>query len=290
MDSERSPGQACRMTAPLVGTNTFGATLQRYRNARRVSQLDLATACEVSSRHLSFLESGRAQPSREMVMRLGEGLLLPLTARNAMLQAAGFAPVFPASALESGAVEPFRAILNEMIAKHAPNPAMLVDRHWTVLEANRSAQMLLAPLQAGSGEMNVVRLLTAGEHVGKVIANLPEVLRELMSRLQLEALEAGDDPAFAPLLSALEQACAKYPQAEARAGQPILPLVINTADGKLRFLSAIAHFGTSEDANIRDLRLELLFPADDATRGAVSAGPLSSTAAGRATRATPQEG
>ena len=84
-----------------------------------------------------------------MVLRLGEGLLLPLTARNAMLQAAGFAPAFPASALDSAAVEPFRAILNEMMAKHAPTPAMLVDLHWTVLEANRAAQMLLAPLQAG---------------------------------------------------------------------------------------------------------------------------------------------
>ncbi|MCX7357391.1 MAG: helix-turn-helix domain-containing protein [Alphaproteobacteria bacterium] len=247
----------------------FGATLQRYRNARRISQLDLANACEVSSRHLSFLESGRAQPSREMVMRLGEGLLLPLTARNAMLQAAGFAPAFPASALESTAVEPFRAILNEMMAKHAPNPAMLVDRHWTVLEANQSAQMLLAPLQNGSDEMNVVRLLTGGDHVAQVIANLPEVLSELMSRLQLEALEAGDDPEFAALLGALELACAKHAQSEVRARQPILPLVINTADGALRFLSAIAHFGTSEDATIRDLRLELLFPADDRTRAAV---------------------
>lgn len=269
MDSRRGPRQAWRMTVQHAGA--FGATLQRYRSARRISQLDLATACEVSSRHLSFLESGRAQPSREMVMRLGEGLLLPLTARNAMLQAAGFAPAFPASALESTAVEPFRAILNEMMAKHAPNPAMLVDRHWTVLEANRSAQMLLAPLQAGSAEMNVVRLLTSGDHVAQVIANLPEVLSELTSRLQLEALEAGDDPAFVDLLDALERACAKHPQAEARARRPILPLVINTVDGQLQFLSAIAHFGTSEDANIRDLRLELLFPADDATRAAMTA-------------------
>lgn len=270
MDSGRDARQASVMTTQDAGTNTFGATLQRYRSARRMSQLDLATICDVSSRHVSFLESGRARPSRDMVMRLGEGLLLPLTARNSMLQAAGFAPAFPASRLDSTAVEPFRAILNEMIAKHAPNPAMIVDRHWTVIEANAAAQTLLAPLQRGSSELNVVKLLTAGEHVGAVIDNLPEVLSELTSRLQLEALEAGADPQFSQLLGLLERASAQHAPLGERSPRPILPLVMNAAEGQLRFLSVIAHFGTSEDATIRDLRLELLFPADDRTRAVIA--------------------
>lgn len=250
--------------------STFGAALQRYRGARRMSQLDLATACDVSARHLSFLESGRAQPSRDMVMRLGAGLLLPLSARNALMQAAGFAPAFPASPLDSSDVEPFRAILNEMVAKHAPNPAMLVDRHWTVREANASAQRLLAALQGEAPENNVVRLLTSGPHVGDVIANLPEVLGELFSRVQIEAFEAGDDAELRELLQLLERAMARRPTAETRSGRPVLPLIVNHGERQLRFLTAIAHFGTSEDANIRDLRLELLFPADDDTRAAIA--------------------
>ncbi len=250
--------------------SAFGAALQRYRGARRMSQLDLATACDVSSRHLSFLESGRAQPSREMVLRLSAGLLLPLSVRNALLQAAGFAPAFPASPLDSRDVAPFRTILNEMIAKHAPNPAMLVDRHWTVREANLSAHKLLAALQGEKPENNVVRLLTSGPPVANVVVNLPEVLGELASRVQLEALEAGDDAELRDLMALLERAIALHPPAEARAGRPILPLIVRHGENQLSFLSAIAHFGTSEDANIRDLRLELLFPADDQTRAVVA--------------------
>jgi transcriptional regulator with XRE-family HTH domain len=250
--------------------SSFGAALQRYRGARRMSQLDLAVACEVSARHLSFLESGRAQPSRDMVMRLGAGLLLPLSARNALLQAAGFAPAFPASPLDSRDVEPFRAILDEMMAKHAPNPALLLDRHWNVREANASAHRLLGALQSETPEVNVVRLLTSGPHVANLVANLPEVLAELASRVQLEAFEAGDDAELLALMARLEHAMARHPAPEARHGRPVLPFIVNHGEGQLKFLTAIAHFGASEDANIRDLRLELLFPADDATRAAVA--------------------
>ncbi|MBK6703555.1 MAG: helix-turn-helix transcriptional regulator [Caulobacteraceae bacterium] len=259
------------MAVHETGASDFGAILRRYRNARRMSQLDLANTCEISARHLSFLESGRSQPSREMVLQIGAGLLLPRSARNALLQAAGFAPAFPASPLASQALGPFRAILNEMMERHTPNPALLVDRHWNVHEANASARTLLAALSGNGGEMNIVRMLTRGEHIADVIANLPEVLEEMASRLQLEALEAGDDPVFTALLAALEGAGAKLQTHEPRSRRPIVPLVINTPGGQLSFLSAIAHFGTSEDVTIRDLRLELLFPADDATRTAMTA-------------------
>lgn len=260
------------MAVQQSGAGDFGAILRRYRNARRMSQLDLATTCGISSRHLSFLESGRSQPSREMVLHIGAGLLLPRSARNALLQAAGFAPAFPASPLDSQALGPFRSILNEMMHRHAPNPALLVDRHWNVQEANASARALLSVLSGGGEEMNVVRMLTRGEQAASVIDNLPEVLEEMASRLQLEALEAGDDPAFGDLLAALESAKAKLQMQETRSRGPIVPLVINTGQGQLRFLSAIAHFGSSEDVTIRDLRLELLFPADDYTRTAIASG------------------
>ena len=256
------------MTALPSGPGPFAATLRRYRTARRMSQLDLALACEVSARHLSFLESGRAQPSREMVLTLAAGLLLPRAARNGLLQAAGFASAFPASPLGSEALGPFRAILSDMMARHAPNPALLCDRHWCLLGANAPAQLLLDALDGGAGPVNLVRLMTDNPRAPAVIANLPEVLAEMLARLELEALEAADDPLLADLVQCLRRASARHPH-RATTRRPVVPLVFNAPQGRLSFLSAIAHFGTSEDVTVRDLRLELFFPADEATREAM---------------------
>jgi len=237
-----------------------------------MSQLDLALECDVSARHLSFLESGRAQPSRDMVLQLAAGLMLPLGARNAMLQAAGFAPVFPASPLDSDVLGPFRAILSEMIARHAPNPALLCDRHWTVRDANAPARALLAALHADGDEMNVVRMLARSPHAPQAVANYAEVLEEMSARLRLEAMEAVDDPVLIALMREVETAKARHPHPASSAPRsPLVPLVFNAPGAPLRFLSAIAHFGTSEDVTVRDLRLELLFPADDHTRAAMAA-------------------
>ena len=271
------------MTSALAPDRTdagpFAQALRRFRAARRMSQLDLALTCEVSARHLSFLESGRAQPSRDMVLLLAEGLLLPLGSQNALLQAAGFAPVFPASPLESEALGPFRAILDEMIARHAPYPALLCDRHWTILDANPTARALLAPLHQGPGPMNVVRMLTDSPLAPVAIANYPEVLAEMAARIQLEALEAGDDAVLHDLLRALHAATTSHPyRASHLKRRPLAPVVLNAPDQPLSFLSTIAQFGTSEDVTVRDLRLELLFPADDATRQAMLA--LATTLAG----------
>ena len=250
--------------------STFAIALRRFRSARRMSQLDLALASDVSSRHVSFLESGRAQPSREMVLQLGAALLLPLQTRNALLRAAGFAPTFPASPLDSELLSPFRAILNEMISRHAPNPAMLVDRHWTVIEANAAAAHLLSALSGEGDERNIVRMITTSAAAVAIIDNYAEVLAELHARIQMEALEAGDDPVFTELLAALESARVRSPQTPPTQRRPLLPLILNTPAGRLSFLSTIAHFGTTEDVTIRDLRLELLFPADDQTRIALA--------------------
>lgn len=248
----------------------FAVALRRFRTARRMSQLDLALASDVSARHLSFLESGRALPSREMVLQLGAALLLPLQARNALLHAAGFAPAFPASPLDSEALQPFRAILNDMIDRHAPNPAMLVDRHWTVREANRSARTLLDALGGDMGETNLVRMVVSPA-ASALIENYSEVLAELQQRIQMEALEAGDDGVLVELLALLDAACARHPiQGAPAPRRTLLPLVLRTPAGRLRFLSAIAHFGTTEDVTIRDLRLEFLFPADEQTRAALA--------------------
>jgi transcriptional regulator with XRE-family HTH domain len=235
-----------------------------------MSQLDLALACNISARHLSFLETGRASPSREMVLELAEGLVLPLGERNALLQAAGFAALFPASPLASDVLGPFREMLSEMMARHAPWPALLCDRHWNVLEANPAAVLLLSSLRAGSSEANLIRILTASEAAEAAIVNYAEMLAEMQGRIRLEALEAAADPVLDDMLESLCSACARHgisPGLHTRS--PLLPLILRSPAGELRFLSAIAQFGTSEDVTVRDLRLELLFPADDATKAAI---------------------
>lgn len=206
-----------------------------------------------------------------MVLQLAEGLVLPLGSQNALLQAAGFAPAFPASPLESNALGPFRAILNEMMDRHAPYPAILCDRHWELRGANPAAAALLAPLQTEAGETNLIRMLTDSVIATALIANIPEVIHEMHGRIALEALEAGGDPILQDLLEALDAASQRHPLPGGTLRRPIMPLILNTPAGQLSFLSTIAHFGTSEDVTIRDLRLELLFPADDATRAALKA-------------------
>ncbi|MBI1250693.1 MAG: helix-turn-helix domain-containing protein [Alphaproteobacteria bacterium] len=254
------------------GDHDFAAALRQWRRARGLSQLDLALSIDISARHLSFLETGRARPSRDMVHLLSEALLLPRAARNGLLSKAGFAPVYPASPLAADNLKPFRAMLQEMMARHAPNPAMICDRHWTILDANDTARALLSPLHGEEREMNIVRMLAQSPLAPEFIVNYSEVLEEMTGRIRLEALEAGPDPVLTALLRLLEQASAQFPPPRgASPRSPIVPIIVRAPAGELRFLSAIAHFGTSEDVTVRDLRLELLFPADDVTAEAMRA-------------------
>lgn len=249
--------------------DAFARLLRHLRGARRMSQLELALDCNVSARHLSFLETGRAKPSREMVLQLSDGLILPLASRNALLHAAGFAPLFPATPLDSEALGPFRAVLQEMMDRHAPWPAILADRHWRMRDANATALALLAPLQGG-GETSLIRMLTTTPEAQELIANLPEVLAEMRGRIALETLEAPGDAELAALIAELDAAMARHPPVSA-IRRPLVPLEIRSPGGLLKFLSTVAHFGTSEDVTVRDLRLELLFPADEPTRAALRA-------------------
>jgi len=207
-----------------------------------------------------------------MTLQLAEALLLPRAAINALLTSAGFAPAFPATPLSAESLAPFRAMLEEMMRRHAPYPALVCDRHWTILDANESARALLGALHDGGGEMNVVRMLCSAR-AGEAIENLGEVLAEMWGRIRLEALEAGPDPVNAELLSLLKAAMAQAAPAPNTARRALVPIRLRTPGGVLSFLTTIAHFGTSEDITLRDLRLELLFPADDATGAALRSMP-----------------
>lgn len=250
----------------------FGAALRAWRQARGLSQLDLALAAGASPRHLSFLETNRAKPSRDMVLALADAMVIPRASRNALLNAAGFAPLYPTTPLDDAALEPLRRILAEMMERHAPNPAILCDRHWRIIDANPTARVLLAPLQREGDGANMLRMLATSPAAPEVIGNYVEVLDEMIGRVRLDVLEAGGDPVLSELLQMLEKALAL--RASSRSPQvrrPLVPLTLRTPGGELRFLSAITHFATSEDIAVRDLRLELLFPADDQTRKALGA-------------------
>jgi transcriptional regulator with XRE-family HTH domain len=248
----------------------LSSLLRRFRAARRMSQLEVALTCDISARHLSFLETGRASPSREMVIQLAEGLCLPLSERNALLQAAGFAAIYPASPLSSEALAPFRDILSEMMERHAPYPALLCDRHWTLIDANPTARLMLNALKDDPGEANVIRIFTESRAAESAIVNYAEMLGEMLGRIRLEALGAAGDPVLEGLLERLQEASARHPvTGGSRPRSPLVPLIMRTPSGELRFLSTVAQFGTSEDVTVRDLRLELLFPADETTRAAM---------------------
>ena len=245
----------------------FAEALRRFRTGRRISQLELALACGISARHLSFLESARSMPSRDMVQKLAAGLRLPHAGWNALLHAAGFTPIYPASPLHAAALEPLRQVLAEMMTRHSPYPALLCDRHWNVLDANPAAARLLAALAGSPAERNVIRMMTDHPQAATIIANLPDMLVEMAGRLQLESLDADDDAAMRDLRQALAAAMARHPcSATPGLRRPLMPLIINTPTGTMRFLSAVAQFGTSQDVTVRDLRLELLFPADEETK------------------------
>jgi transcriptional regulator with XRE-family HTH domain len=258
--------------APSPSTG-FGATLREWRIARRMSQLDLSLEAGVSARHVSFLETDRARPSREMVETLGHALTLPRAICNELLLAAGYAPIFPKSGLDSETLAPLRAIMAQMMEGHSPYPAMLCDRSWTLLDANAAARALLGPMHGPTGEMNVIRMMTAPE-ASDFLINQIEVGHEMLERLRLERLASGPDAVIDPIIRHLEAFLSSAPALPGPRA-PLCPIYLKVPGGtRLSFLSAIVHFGTSEDISVKDLRLELLFPADEATAGWFKAAPL----------------
>lgn len=257
----------------------FGALLRVWRQRRRRSQLDLALDAEVSQRHLSFVESGRASPSREMVLRLAECLDVPLRGRNALLLAAGYAPLYAERPLDDPAMRPARAAVEAILRAHAPHPALAVDRHWHLVAANAA----VSPLLAGVAEpallappVNVLRLSLHPRGLAPRIANLPEWRAHLLERLRRQ-VEAGADPALAALLAELSALGAPPPGAPPPGGRAdpahsahppggiVVPLELDTAQGRLSLLSTTTVFGTPVEVTLSELAIEAFYPADEAT-------------------------
>lgn len=242
--------------------------LRRWRQRRRLSQLDLSLAADVSTRHLSFLETGRATPSRDMVLHLADHLDVPLRERNALLLAAGYAPVYAESGLDGPDMAPTMAALRGVLAGHEPYPALLVDRRWNLVDLNDSAAgFLTAGISAELLEppVNVLRASLHPDGLAKRIVNLREWHAHLLHRLRREA-----DLLGVPELDDLYEELSGYPYGGADGLDPgtprvAVPLRIRHGDGELTFLSLVSTFGTPVDVTLDELVLETFLPADDAT-------------------------
>ncbi|WP_207450038.1 MmyB family transcriptional regulator [Roseomonas marmotae] len=253
---------------------TVGDLLREWRLRRRRSQLDLALDAEVSTRHLSYVETGRASASREMLLRLAEHLGMPLRQRNQLLMAGGFAPHYPERPLQAPDMAAARGAVEAILKGHEPFPALAVDRHWHLLAANDA----VAPLLAGAAPellappVNVLRLSLHPRGLAPWIENLPEWRAHLLERLRAQIDQSGD-----PVLAALHVELSAYPCPPAGQAEPMggiaVPLRIRPPgqDRALSFLSTTTVFGTPVDVTLSELALECFYPADEATRRALTA-------------------
>jgi len=264
--------------SPALGPAGVGDLLRDWRQRRRLSQLDLSNEAAVSARHLSFVETGRAKPSRELVLHLAEHLDVPLRERNTLLLAAGFAPVYQERSLDDAEMDPVRAALDLILSGHEPYPAVIVDRRWDLVTANAAALSLFTEGVDPSllePPVNVYRLGLHPAGLAPRVRNMPEYSAHLLTRLQREVAMSAD-PALAALLDevrAYPGVATGTPVSADPATMLFLPMRMTGRDGQeLSFFSTIATFGTALDVTVAELSIEAFFPADEATKAALHAG------------------
>ena len=252
----------------------FGRLLRHWRTQRCCSQQALALQAEVSARHLSWLETGKALPSRAMVLRLAERLDVPLRERNSLLAAAGYAPLFIERGLDDPAMAPARQALQRLLDAHEPWPALAVDRHWNLLAHNRLVPLLMAGAAPAllQPPVNVLRLSLHPQGLAPRVANIVAWRAHVLARLQRQVAITGD-PVLTRLLDELRQLplpsnAAPAAADEADAGPHIdvaVPLTLHGPTGPLNFITAITVFGAPHDVTLSELAVETLLPADEAT-------------------------
>ena len=257
---------------PTGGEGGFPHLLKTWRQRRRLSQLDLALSSGVSQRHVSFLESGRARPSRNMILQLSEALAVPLRERNDWLIAAGFAPVFRSRPLDDPQMRQVMSAVRMMLTNHAPFPAIAIDRAWNIRMSNAPFDMVSAMIgedvwtRVGGPQRNLMRLFFHPNGIKPYVTNWTAIAPLLWHRAQREAEALGGRE--------MKQVLAELGQhhdadtlwaADDAALVPVLPLEIEKDGARISLFTVIATFGTAQDVTADELRIEILFPADDAT-------------------------
>lgn len=255
------------MTVLDSATPPVGTLLRRWRERRRLSQLDLAVASEVSARHLSFIETGRSRPTSAMILRLSERLDVPLRERNALLLAGGFAPAYPERDLDRPELAAVLAAFRQVLTAHQPYPALLVNRWWEMVEANEAIDVFTADAAPELLEppVNVLRLCMHPDGMASRVANLAECRARLLGRLRRQADATGD-----PRLDELHAELRGYPGGEAPADTDVVvPLRYRYRGRDLAFFSISSVVGSPMDVTVEELAIESFYPADEQTAAAL---------------------
>jgi transcriptional regulator with XRE-family HTH domain len=243
-----------------------GELLREWRDRRRISQLDLAISADISTRHLSFVETGRSKPSRDMVLRLGEHLDVPLRERNRLLLAAGYAPAYTENALGDPEMNAVRQAVRQLLASHEPYPAAVVDRNWNLVDANAATGLFVDGI-APELTANVLRATLHPDGMAPHVLNLGEWRAHLLGRLRRQVSQTAD-PGLAELLAELRGYPCDQPVPEVEVPGPgdiFVPLRFRHEGADLTFFSTVATFGTPLDVTVAELVIESFFPADPAT-------------------------
>jgi transcriptional regulator with XRE-family HTH domain len=253
----------------LEAAAPVGDHLRTWRQRRRLSQLDLACEAEISARHLSFVETGRAQPSRAMLLRLAEQLEIPVRERNVLLVAAGYAPLFPERALDAPEMAQARAAIEIILEGSKPYPAYALDRHWNIVASNGALPQLFENVDAALLEppINVVRVSLHPKGVAPYVLNFPQWRAHMLARLRRQ-IDLTADPGLIALLDEVlsyPSPGGQPPPARLRAPEMVVPFVMRLNAGVVSFFSTTMVFGTPVEVSLSELALESFFPADAAT-------------------------
>jgi transcriptional regulator with XRE-family HTH domain len=252
----------------------LGALLREWRARRNLSQLALSLEANVSQRHVSFVESGRAHPSRDMVQRIAQALDLPLRARNELLVAAGFAPAYPERPLDAGDMGVVRGALERILAHHEPYPAMVLDRYWNVVMKNAANARIVSRLvevdgfarRSPNGKLNFLRMMFAADGMRPHVRNWDIAAPALIARVRREANANPGSPSQALLEEFAPLAPVPAPTALHDAPlPPAVPLELDVGGAALCLVNMLTTFGTPQDVGVQELRVEMSFPADDAS-------------------------
>jgi transcriptional regulator with XRE-family HTH domain len=274
MRAMNMPSSAAKvnMAPPPSAATPIGGLLRAWRERRRLSQLDLAGAADISARHISFLETGRSVPSRAMLLRLSERLQIPLRERNALLLSAGYAPMYAERRLDDPALQQARKAVELVIVGHSPYPALAIDRHWTLVSANASVAVLRQGIDPRLMQppVNVLRLGLHPDGLGPRVENYTQWREHTLMRLR-QQVAATADPVLIELLAELEA----YPrpagvndnkdEGASDYGGVVVPFRLRTDHGVLSFFSTTTVFGTPLDITLAELAIESFFPADPRT-------------------------
>ncbi|MGH1428656.1 MAG: helix-turn-helix domain-containing protein [Arenicella sp.] len=245
--------------------NSFGMICREWRKQKRYSQLQLALELGISSKHISFIETGRSIPSRELILKIGEFLFLPKKEVNRGLISAGFAPVYTQLAYGHAELKPVFHAIDQMLMNHMPYPALVLDQYWDVVSMNPSAESLMTKL-GFSGFRNLIEAILSDAPDSSCIVNWREVVRSVYIRFRYEMTLASRSARHEELEGLLATALASQGYLDVNETAPISSVQLRLPDGELSFFSMIAQIGTVQDVTVSELKVELMFPTDEETK------------------------